>query len=76
MIAAPARTLPELRGMFLPELEDLAERLGEPRYRGRQIARWLYAHGAETVDGHRRRQAVNVVDVGFLHQAQELTRVG
>ncbi len=50
MIAALARTLPELRGMLLPELEDLAERLGEPRYRGRQIARWLYARGAETIE--------------------------
>ncbi len=41
---------PDLRGLLLPELEDLAERLGEPRYRGRQIARWLYGRGAQTVD--------------------------
>lgn len=50
MIATAARPLPELRGLLLPELEDLAERLGEPRYRGRQVARWLYAHGAESLD--------------------------
>jgi 23S rRNA (adenine2503-C2)-methyltransferase len=48
MMAAPPALL-ELRGLQLEELEALAERLGEPRYRGRQIARWLYVHGAETV---------------------------
>jgi len=40
----------DLRGLLLPELEGLAERLGERRFRGRQIARWLYARGAGTVD--------------------------
>ncbi len=39
-----------LRGLLLPELEALAERFGEPRYRGRQIAHWLYARGADTVE--------------------------
>ena len=39
--SAPAPAV-ELRGLLLPELEAIAERLGEPRYRGRQIARWLY----------------------------------
>ena len=35
---------------FLPaELEDLAESLGAPRYRGRQIATWLYAKGATDI---------------------------
>ncbi len=32
--------------MTLDELEGFAERLGEPRYRGRQIAHWLYQRGA------------------------------
>ena len=49
MTAVPASP-PELRGLLLPELEALAEHLGEPTYRGRQIARWLYLHGAETVE--------------------------
>ncbi|HEX4835199.1 MAG TPA: 23S rRNA (adenine(2503)-C(2))-methyltransferase RlmN [bacterium] len=40
----------DLRGLLLSDLEDLVEGLGERRFRGRQIARWLYAHGAETVD--------------------------
>src|SRR5437867_10136268 len=36
---------------FLPsELEDLAESLGAPRYRGRQIAVWLYGKGATNID--------------------------
>ena len=43
--SAPAPAV-ELRGLLLPELEAIAERLGEPRYRGRQIARWLYGRGA------------------------------
>ncbi|HYM70509.1 MAG TPA: 23S rRNA (adenine(2503)-C(2))-methyltransferase RlmN [bacterium] len=40
----------ELRGLTVAELETLAESLGEHRYRGRQIARWLYGHGVETVE--------------------------
>lgn len=35
----------DLRGLLLPELEALAVGLGEPKYRGRQIARWLYGRG-------------------------------
>ena len=34
---------PELRGLLLPELEALAERLGEPRYRGRQVGSYRSA---------------------------------
>ena len=49
MIPAAA-VVQDLRGLLLPELEGLAERLGERRFRGRQIARWLYTHGAGTVD--------------------------
>jgi 23S rRNA (adenine2503-C2)-methyltransferase len=50
---APVRVraaTPDLRGLLLPELEALAERLGQPRYRGRQLAHWLYARGVETVE--------------------------
>src|SRR5215467_14930489 len=36
---------------FLPsELESLAESLGASRYRGRQIAVWLYGKGATNID--------------------------
>jgi len=50
MRAGTVRVSPDLRGLLLAELEDLARRFGEPEYRGRQIAHWLYAHGVETVD--------------------------
>jgi 23S rRNA (adenine2503-C2)-methyltransferase len=32
----------ELVGLTLDELETMAADLGEPRYRGRQLARWIY----------------------------------
>ncbi|HLW59910.1 MAG TPA: 23S rRNA (adenine(2503)-C(2))-methyltransferase RlmN [bacterium] len=47
MTPAPAL---DLRGLLLSELEDLVEQVGEPRYRGRQIARWLYVRGAAAID--------------------------
>jgi len=43
---AQSRQTVELKGMTLEELEAFAERAGEPRYRGRQIAHWLYQRGA------------------------------
>jgi 23S rRNA (adenine2503-C2)-methyltransferase len=36
----------ELVGLTLDELEAVASSLGEPRYRGRQLARWIYARRA------------------------------
>lgn len=36
-----------LKGLTLEELEDFAEELGQPRYRGRQIFSWLYAKGVK-----------------------------
>lgn len=36
----------ELVGLTLDELEAVAADLGEPRYRGRQLARWVYGHRA------------------------------
>ena len=49
-VAAPEAGVLDLRGRFLPELEALAAGLGEPAYRGRQIARWLYVRGAGSLD--------------------------
>ena len=34
----------DLVGLTLDELEMMAAGLGEPRYRGRQLARWIYRH--------------------------------
>ncbi|HLN13791.1 MAG TPA: 23S rRNA (adenine(2503)-C(2))-methyltransferase RlmN, partial [bacterium] len=50
--SAPSGAVPllELRGLLLPELEALAARLGEPKYRGRQIARWLYGRGVDEIE--------------------------
>jgi 23S rRNA (adenine2503-C2)-methyltransferase len=36
----------DLKGMTLDELEAFAAKLGEPPYRGRQLAHWLYPGGA------------------------------
>ncbi|MCX6355020.1 MAG: 23S rRNA (adenine(2503)-C(2))-methyltransferase RlmN [Candidatus Aureabacteria bacterium] len=37
---------PNLKGMTLAELEQFMTAMGEPAYRGRQIASWIYSHGA------------------------------
>lgn len=39
---------PDLKGMTADELERYLASLGEAPYRGRQVAEWLYRHGAET----------------------------
>jgi len=41
---------PHLLGMTSSELEDLAESLGQPRFRGRQIAAWLYLQNVSSTD--------------------------
>ncbi|GIV58437.1 MAG: putative dual-specificity RNA methyltransferase RlmN [Rhodothermaceae bacterium] len=40
----------DLRSLRRDELEDLAERLGQPRFRGRQLFKWLYGKGATSFD--------------------------
>ncbi|MBI5473050.1 MAG: 23S rRNA (adenine(2503)-C(2))-methyltransferase RlmN [Ignavibacteriae bacterium] len=37
-----------LLGLSLHQLSEFAERLGEKRYRGKQLFEWLYAKGAES----------------------------
>jgi len=39
----------DLVGLTLDELETMAVGLGEPRYRGRQLARWIYRRRAQAV---------------------------
>jgi 23S rRNA (adenine2503-C2)-methyltransferase len=39
----------DLRGLLLPDLAGLVRSLGEPAYRGRQIARWVYGRGVEDI---------------------------
>jgi 23S rRNA (adenine2503-C2)-methyltransferase len=36
--------------MTTQELEAFAEQLGEPKYRGRQLAMWIYRKGVITFD--------------------------
>lgn len=46
----PARTEPDLRSMTEAEIVSLLVSLGEPPYRGRQVARWVHARGACTFE--------------------------
>ena len=46
MISFPAMSRSNLVGLLPSELEDLAVSLGASRYRGRQIATWIYRKGA------------------------------
>ena len=39
----------DLVGLTLDELETMAAGLGQPRYRGRQLARWIYQRRAQAV---------------------------
>ncbi len=39
-----------LIGLTTEELESLAESLGQPGYRGRQLAAWMYRKGAQTFE--------------------------
>src|SRR5215831_7082629 len=43
-------SLQNLLDLLPDELESLAESLGAPRYRGRQIARWVYQKGVTAID--------------------------
>jgi len=42
-------TVPVLLCQTRDDLEHLAERLGQPRYRGRQLHQWIYQHGCRDV---------------------------
>lgn len=42
--------LEPLVGKTRPELEAIVESLGQPRYRGRQLAAWIYRKGARSFD--------------------------
>lgn len=46
---ARRKSISNLLGMTSRELEDLAERLAEARFRGRQIAAWIYKQNAASI---------------------------
>ncbi|HEU4752250.1 MAG TPA: 23S rRNA (adenine(2503)-C(2))-methyltransferase RlmN, partial [Armatimonadota bacterium] len=54
MLNLPVLEQPHTRRMLLgstrEELEELARSLGQPAYRGRQLAQWIYARGARSFD--------------------------
>src|ERR1700704_111926 len=45
-----AMSAPNLVGMLPSEMEDLAVELGASRYRGRQLATWIYRKGVVDLD--------------------------
>lgn len=49
-IANPSNEPPPLLGLTLAELESLARELGQPAFRGRQLAEWLYQKHATTFE--------------------------
>ena len=59
-----------LIGLTTEELEDLAESLGEPGYRGRQLAAWIYRKRAESFD------AMTDLPSGFRSRLAEDYEVG
>ena len=61
---------PDLRGLTLPELSQLAGMLGTPAYRGRQIARWVYGRGVERIS------EMTDLPIAFRERLGEAARVG
>jgi 23S rRNA (adenine2503-C2)-methyltransferase len=47
---APSSAKRDIRGLTLPDLENVIEEMGESKYRARQIAGWLYNRGVESFD--------------------------
>lgn len=47
---SPDRLPPALLGCSRKELEEVFLGLGQPAFRGRQVAEWLYRHGARTFE--------------------------
>ena len=41
---------PDLKGMFLPELQVFAQSIGEPKFRGAQLASWMFEKGVTSFD--------------------------
>lgn len=58
-----------LVGMTTQELENLAEQLGQPRYRGRQLSLWIYRKGVLTFD------AMTDLPKAFREQLREIALI-
>ena len=42
--------IPDLKGMLLPELQVFAQSIGEPKFRGAQLASWMFEKGVTSFD--------------------------
>ncbi len=71
-----ART--ELKGLLPSELETIAVSVGLERYRGRQIAQWIYGYGARSFDAmtnlskEHRRKLAECAQIQNLREAEAL----
>ncbi len=66
----PPEGLRRLVGMNRGELEALCEELGQPRYRGRQLAAWVYQRGAKSFE------AMSDLPAAFRLRLSEHAEVG
>lgn len=64
------KTLPPLVGRTRAELQALVQELGQPGYRGKQLAQWLYARGA------RRFEEMTDLPAAFRTSLSEAAGVG
>jgi len=70
-----AEVVIDLKGMTLDELEAFASHLGEPLYRGRQLAHWVYPRGATSFDEMTDLSASLRARLAHEAQVTSLTRV-
>ena len=61
---------PDLRSLDAPALEALALDMGEPRFRGRQLFKWIHEKGATSFD------AMTDLPAGFRERLTEATQLG
>lgn len=59
-----------LCGMTVPAMEELATRLGQPRFRGKQLYHWIYQKGASTFD------SMHTLPQRFRDSLQEIATIG
>lgn len=69
----------DLKTLDRPELEAFAESIGEPRFRGRQLFKWLYEKGATSFEemtdlpaGLRERLG-EIAEIGTITEVQQQT---
>ena len=61
---------PDLRSLDTDALETLAVEMGEPRFRGRQLFKWIHEKGATSFE------AMTDLPAGFRKRLAESTQLG